>query len=168
MQFAKPIAKVALLVTIVFWSAPTVLSQGQLPEGEGKETVQMVCSRCHGLDKLTAFRRSPQEWEELVSDMAARGAALMLDEVDVIIGYLSRNLAPRTQNLPMTSSHGKVNVNQATAQQMEADLGFAENQARQIVSYREQNGKFSSWEDLKRVPGMDHLKLEILKDRLAF
>ena len=76
MQFAKPIAKVALLVTIVFWSAPTVLSQGQLPEGEGKETVQMVCSRCHGLDKLTSFRRSPQEWEELVSDMAARGAAM--------------------------------------------------------------------------------------------
>ena len=168
MQFAKPIAKGALLVTIVFWSAPAVLSQGQLPEGEGKETVQMVCSRCHGLDKLTSFRRSPQEWEELVSDMAARGAALMLDEVDVIIGYLSRNLAPRTQNLPMTSSHGKVNVNQATAQQMEAELGLAEDQARQVVSYREQNGKFSSWEDLKRVPGMDHLKLETIKDRLAF
>ncbi len=168
MQFAKPIAKVALLVTIVFWSAPTVLSQGQLPEGEGKETVQRECSRCHGLEKLTAVRRSPQEWEALVSDMSARGAPLMLDEIDVIIGYLSRNLAPRTRNQPMSSSHGKVNVNQATAQQMEAELGPAANQARQVVSYGEQNGKFSSWEDLKRVPGMDHLKLETIKDRLAF
>ncbi len=168
MQFANSIAKVALFVTIVFWSAPAVLSQGQLPEGEGKETVQRECSRCHGLEKLTAVRRSPQEWEALVSDMSARGAPLMLDEIDVIIGYLSRNLAPRTRNQPMSSSHGKDNVNQETAQQMEADSGPAANKARQVVSYGEQNGKFSSWEDLKRVPGMDHLKLEILKDRLAF
>ncbi len=168
MQSANHIAKVALFATLVFWSAPAVLSQGQLPEGEGKETVQIQCSRCHGLEKLTAVRRSPQEWEALVSDMSARGAPLMLDEIDVIIGYLSRNLAPRTRNQPMSSSHGKVNVNQATAQQMEAELGPAANQARQVVSYGEQNGKFSSWEDLKRVPGMDHLKLETIKDRLAF
>jgi len=36
------------------------------------------------------------------------------------------------------------------------------------VHYREQNGKFQSFDDLKKVSGLDLKKIEAKRDRLAY
>jgi competence protein ComEA len=63
---------------------------------------------------------------------------------------------------------GKVNINQASAQELEAGLpGVGEVLARNIVEYRETNGKFARIEDLKNVSGIGAKKYEALESLIT-
>ena len=52
------------------------------------------------------------------------------------------------------TSNGLVNINTATAQQLQTLPGIGQAKANAIVAYRETNGNFSSIEDLRKVPGI--------------
>ena len=56
-----------------------------------------------------------------------------------------------------------LDLNNATEQQLAGIQGMNRDNARKIVDYRDQNGHFNSWEDLKRVPGLPGNTLDILK-----
>ncbi|PYU98517.1 MAG: hypothetical protein DMG10_28020 [Acidobacteria bacterium] len=47
-----------------------------------------------------------------------------------------------------------LDLNTATEQELTGIQGIDKDHAKKIVEYRNQNGPFKSWEDLKRVPGM--------------
>ena len=51
-------------------------------------------------------------------------------------------------------SNGLVNINTATAEQLQTLPGIGQAKANAIVAYREANGNFSSVEDLRKVPGI--------------
>ena len=51
-------------------------------------------------------------------------------------------------------SNGLVNINTATAEQLQTLPGIGQAKANAIVAYRENNGNFSSIEDLRKVPGI--------------
>lgn len=70
-------------------------SNTALPEGPGKELVTGVCGLCHGLDRLSAARRSPQEWSRTVARMISYGLPLSEDQSRTVTSYLERQLAPR-------------------------------------------------------------------------
>ena len=131
-----------------------------LPEGQGKEVVGSVCAQCHGLREVTAQKLSRSEWENIVYDMVGRGAPLMEDEIPIVIDYLDASFGK--------GSAAKVNVNKASAKELETGLELTAQEAGEVVSYREKNGNFSKWEDLQKVPGLDSKKIEAAKDRLAF
>ena len=59
-----------------------------LPEGEGKEQFQRVCSGCHGLDVVTKMRYSQTDWAGVVNDMVSRGAQGKKSELDAVVNYL--------------------------------------------------------------------------------
>ena len=59
-------------------------------------------------------------------------------------------------------------MNTAAAKELEAKLEISSKDAEALVRYREQNGKFQSFDDLKKVAGLDLKKLEAKKERLAF
>lgn len=59
---------------------------------------------------------------------------------------------------------GKVQLNQATAAELDALPGVGPVIAERIVSYREENGPFQSVEDLLDVPGIGEAKLADLRD----
>ena len=61
------------------------------------------------------------------------------------------------------SNAGPLNVNTATADQLESLPGIGASTARKIVSDREANGPYSSTEDLKRVSGIGDKKLSALE-----
>jgi mono/diheme cytochrome c family protein len=69
-----------------------------LPAGAGKEVVEGACAICHGLDRSVGTRRSPAEWQAIVSKMVFLGAPLSADQANAAVGYLSTNFgnAPRT------------------------------------------------------------------------
>lgn len=52
------------------------------------------------------------------------------------------------------TSNGLVNINTATAEQLQTLPGIGQAKANAIVAYREANGNFSSTEDLRNVPGI--------------
>ncbi len=62
---------------------------------------------------------------------------------------------------------GLVNVNTATAAELETLDGIGEVTAAKIIAEREARGPFASVEDLKRVSGIGDKKLEALRDRIC-
>jgi competence protein ComEA len=56
-----------------------------------------------------------------------------------------------------------IDLNTATEQQLANIQGINRDQAKKIIDFRNQNGTFDSWEDVKRVPGMPVTMLDALK-----
>ena len=144
------------------WIGVSLPVQAQsLPDGTGKDTVQLVCSQCHGLSQVTNSKMTTKEWEGVVNDMVARGTPLMDDELPVVIEYLAKNFPP-------AKADNKINVNTAAAKQLADSLHLTADEAAALVKYRDQNGYFNNWEDLGKVAGLDLKKLEPMKDELAY
>ena len=66
-----------------------------------------------------------------------------------------------------TGASGKVNINSATAEQLDALPGIGPATAAKIVGDRTSNGPFSSVDDLMRVPGIGPAKFDALKDLIT-
>jgi competence protein ComEA len=61
-----------------------------------------------------------------------------------------------------------VNVNKASAQELEAALGITASEAELIVRHREQFGSYKTWEDVSAVPGVTADKIKQNQKRLIF
>lgn len=90
--------KVALIaaaaVTGGLLTAGAVIAQpSDLPEGPGKAIVLDSCTACHGVDLITAQRRSPDEWGQVVDRMVGNGAVLTDAQYKTVVTYLSTSLA---------------------------------------------------------------------------
>jgi competence protein ComEA len=90
--------------------------------------------------------------------MAADGAQGTEEEFNEIVDYLAATF-------PKAS---KINVNQATSQDLANGLELTAKEAEAIVHYREEKGSYKSAEDVEKVPGVDAKKIEAKKDRLSF
>lgn len=66
-----------------------------------------------------------------------------------------------------TSFDGKVNINRAAADELDALPGIGPSTAAKIVAGREANGPFQTVEDLKRVSGIGDKKYEALADQIS-
>ncbi|MSO23559.1 MAG: hypothetical protein EXQ58_09980 [Acidobacteria bacterium] len=139
--------------------------QNQLPPGEGKEAVQRICSGCHGVDHLSRRERTRAAWQDTVDSMLTRGAKASADEVKSVVRYLVETFGS-VESEKMRP--GKININLASATRLTSSLNLFPEEAEAITAYREKNGNFKEWRDLKKVPGVDVGKIEEQKDRLAF
>jgi len=131
------------------------LSSQELPEGSGKKTVERLCGNCHGIATIVGLRRTKAAWESTVDDMVTRGLTASDSDLDTAVAYLAEYL-------------GKVNVNTATAEEIQriADLSAAD--ATSIVEYRKRNGPYKDFVELEKVPGLDSKRMQERKDRIAF
>src|SRR5687768_11818827 len=60
--------------------------QVQLPEGIGREVVQVTCSQCHALTMVANYGGSTREgWKELIASMVA----LRPERADTVAAYLA-------------------------------------------------------------------------------
>ena len=57
--------RVSILSVLTLSAAIPARSQA-LPDGKGKQLVQMACTRCHGVDKFTVERHTHDDWAEEV------------------------------------------------------------------------------------------------------
>ena len=65
------------------------------------------------------------------------------------------------------ASTEKVNLNTATAEQLQALPGIGPSTAKSIIELRTKVGKFSKIEEIINVKGMGEKKFQKIKDRLA-
>ena len=148
-----------LFVISTFSVAAVILSAANgddLPEGKGKAIFVRMCSDCHGLDQVTSSKYPKKQWTYVVDDMVSRGATGSDEDVDAVIGYLSRNF-------------GKpVNINTSTAKDIETGLSFTAAQSELLVRYRTDKGPFKTYEDLLKVPGLDAGLLDEQKKNIVF
>jgi len=61
----------------------------------------------------------------------------------------------------------KININQASRQELMLLPGIGEKYAQAIIDYRQSQGKFDSIEEIKKVQGIGEKTFEEIKDRLA-
>ena len=59
---------------------------------------------------------------------------------------------------------GKININTATAEQLQLLPGIGESLAQRILDYRSQNGPFNAIDDLMNVSGIGEKKFAGIKD----
>lgn len=130
-------------------------AQDELPAGKGKETVEKMCSACHGLEMITGERLSKAGWASMVDQMVGRGAIGTDEEVAEVTAYLAEHFAKQ------------VNVNKASVNELQSGLSLTKSEAEAIVTARTAK-PFRDLGDLKRIPGLDAAKVEQLKGNIQF
>jgi competence protein ComEA len=144
-------------------------AEAPLPDGNGKQLTMRVCNGCHGIKVVIGLRLTKKQWAAVVDKMALDGATATDAEFDAIIEYLAKNFG-KAAPAPNNSYEGpaKLNLNMATAGELEKALDLPHSEAEAVVQYREENGRFKDFEDLKKVSGLDIKKIEAQKDRFIF
>jgi len=130
-----------------------------LPPGAGKEATLRVCGKCHAPELATSQRLTRDQWQATISKMANLGAQASDNEFEAILDYLSLNFGPQAAQ--------PVNVNKATAVEIECVLELTRTESRAIVQYRQQH-PLKTLEDLTQVPGVDAKKIMAKKSLVAF
>lgn len=64
----------------------------------------------------------------------------------------------------LPTSDGRIDLNQATLEQLDRLPGIGENKARSIIEYREKNGPFKTTQDIMKVPGIGQGIYETVKE----
>lgn len=126
-----------------------------LPPGSGKTLVIEQCATCHDLAGVVHLRASKAAWEAIVIDMVARGAPLLVEEVDAITAYLAEALGPTAPPL--------VDVNSASRDELVKLPGVTPAMADRLIDHREQTKPFSSRDEVQSVLGLDDAAFGKLK-----
>jgi len=132
-----------------------------MPEGPGKQVILRECTACHLPDHFTRFQHTPEEWQAIVVRMGTRVRSATREELDQVQKYFATNY-------PKVDVAGKLNINKATAQEIQTQLGLTAAEAAAVVQYRQQHGTFREWGELLAIYGVDGLKIEAAKDRMSF
>lgn len=85
---AKPKGLVAIPAALLLAAS---LEAQDLPDGAGKDLVMNVCTVCHDLMRVTSKRKTKEEWNDIVDQMATKGAKASDEEFDTIVNYLAKN-----------------------------------------------------------------------------
>lgn len=85
---AKPKGLVAIPAALLLAAS---LEAQDLPDGAGKDLVMNVCTVCHDLVRITSKRKTKEEWNDIVDQMATKGAKASDEEFDTIVNYLAKN-----------------------------------------------------------------------------
>lgn len=86
-------------------------------------------------------------------------------ESEYIYSDSGENVIVSDKNVSVSKS--KININKATAEELEKISGVGPSLASKIILYREQNGKFEDIEDLKNVSGIGDRKFETIKEYIV-
>ena len=77
------------------------------------------------------------------------------------------NLALAETKAPVQAASQVININQASAQELESVKGVGPALAERIVEYRTANGKFKSLDQLREVKGIGEAKLGKMKNEIT-
>ncbi len=61
---------------------------------------------------------------------------------------------------------GRININQASAEQLMTLPGIGESKANVILQYRDEHGAFQTVEDLMKIPGIKQGVFDKIKNRI--
>src|SRR5713101_8007259 len=93
------ILSASLVAAVSVLATPAAQAQGQsaeLPEGTGKQLVEVICSGCHQTNMITQSSGYTREgWKQLISTMIDLGR--VPDQQAAIAQYLAEHFPPNTK-----------------------------------------------------------------------
>lgn len=132
----------------------------QLADGEGMAETARLCRGCHEVERSVSLRQDKDGWNNSLTKMVGFGMKASHADLAIIADYLAR-FYPADAIPP-------INVNKATAIELESRFGMKRSQAAVFLAHREKLGKFKTFADLKKAPGIDPEKLEAKKSQIVF
>jgi len=133
----------------------------ELPDGAGKQIILRECTGCHMPEHFTKYHHTNEEWQAIVIRMGQRVRSATTEELDTVQKYLATNF-------PKIEDTTRLNVNKATAKEIETQLSFTAKEAEAIVHYREEHGDFREWGEMLVIYGVDGRKIAAVKDKMGF
>jgi competence ComEA-like helix-hairpin-helix protein len=134
-------------------------AQDVLPDAPGREMTVRLCASCHAAETVASVRHTPEGWRDVIATMVAAGAEGTEQELETVFQYLSTQFPVEAQKA--------LNLNTATAIELESVAGLLRKEAAALIVHREKNGPCKKLEDLKKITGLDYKKIEARKERLA-
>ena len=134
-------------------------AQTVLPDAPGKDITVKVCAGCHAAETVASARHTPEGWRDVIAKMVAAGAMGTEQELETVFQYLSTQFPAEAQKA--------LNLNTATAIDLESVAGLLRKEAAALIAHREKNGPCKKLEDLKKIAGVDYKKIEARKELLA-
>ncbi len=131
-----------------------------LPDGPGHDETDKLCKQCHEVARSISLRQDRNGWQTTMGKMTAFGMKATEAEYASVLDFLSKHYA--------AEEVARVNVNMATAIELESALTLKRSQAKAVVAHREKHGHFKSLDDLKKVAGLDGAMLDAKKERIAY
>jgi competence protein ComEA len=145
---------------LVLLALSMTMAAQQLPDGPGRAQLERICKQCHELARAVSLRQDRDGWDQTMTKMAAFGMKASDQDYALVRDYLAKNFP--AEDIP------RVNVNKASAIELESGLSLKRSQAAAVLAWRAEHGKFKSLDDLKKVPLIDPEKIEARKDRISF
>jgi len=144
---------------LVAVSALTLVAQ-ELPEGPGRAEMEKMCKQCHEIARSISPRQDRDGWATTMRKMTAFGMKGSDADFVLVLDYLAKHYP--AEAVP------RVNVNQASAIELESGLSLRRSQAKALIAYRAEKGPFKTIDDLKKVPSLDAAMIEEKKDKIRF
>lgn len=105
--------------------------------------------------------------EANVSTRSEKSAPDKLEAEPIAKGRAQAEAEPETKAEAEANEEGRLDINQATAAELDTLKGIGPSKAQAIVQDRDKNGKFASVEDLLRVKGIGEKLLLGLRDSIV-
>ena len=90
---------------------------------------------------------------------------VLYDSEKIVIPYIQHEQIEVDNNENLSDTQ-KVNINEATENELMTLSGIGKITAKKIIEYRK-NGNFEAVEDIKKVPGIGDSKFDKIKDKIA-
>jgi len=132
----------------------------QLLEGPGMTQTDTLCKTCHEIERSISLRQDKDGWNTTITKMVGFGMKAAEADLAIIADYLAKNY-PADAIPP-------INVNKATAVELESRFSMKRSQAAAFLAHRDKIGKFKTFADLKKAPGIDPEKVEAKKSQIVF
>ena len=132
----------------------------QLAEGPGMAETVQNCKGCHEVERSVSLRQDKAGWNGTLTKMVGFGMKARESDLAIIADYLAKYYP--------ADSMPPLNVNTASATELESRLGMRRSQAAAFLAPREKIGKFKTFAELKQAPGVDPEKLEAKKTQIIF
>lgn len=155
------VATVVMLLLVAASGSPGRMfaAQNVLPDAPGRDITVKVCATCHAAETVASVRHTPEGWRDVIATMVAAGAEGAEQELEAVFQYLSTQFPVEAQKA--------LNINTATAIDLESVAGLLRKEAAALIAHREKNGPCKTLEDLKQIAGLDYKKIEARKELLA-
>jgi competence ComEA-like helix-hairpin-helix protein len=155
------VVTVVLLLLVAGSGSPDALlaAQNVLPDAPGRDITVRLCANCHAAETVASVRHTPEGWRDVIAKMVAAGAEGTEQELETVLQYLSTQFPVEAQKA--------LNLNTATAIELESVAGLLRKEAAALIAHREKNGPCKKLEDLKKIAALDYKKVEARKEHVA-
>src|SRR5687767_3976564 len=109
----------------------------QLIEGPGMAETAKLCKSCHEIERSISLRQDKDGWNATLTKMVGFGMKAAESDLAIVADYLAKYY-PADAIPP-------INVNKATAIELESRFSMKRSEAAAFLSYREKVGKFKTF-----------------------